>query len=166
MEEVTAQQCSKGKKRVLELLECKKCQDHGLECKLGPGKSTSCKECHEVKAKYKCSRDEKLEWKWKQTRVEEVETGPSSLKKKMSEEKSNGMVELAEVLQAGLRGITDALSKQRRLLQELMELETDKIELMQYDQWALEDKENEEDDEMEEGEEVEVEQELPELAKE
>ena len=47
-----------------------------------------------------------------------------------------------------------------------MELEADKVELMQYNQWALEDKEDEEDDKVEEGEEVEVEQELPELAKE
>ena len=40
------------------------------------------------------------------------------------------------------------------------------MELMQLDQWVLEDKEDEEEDEMEEGEEVEVEQELPELTKE
>ena len=42
-----------------------------------------------------------------------MEAGPSSSKrtKKMSEEESNRMAELAEVLQAGLRGIMDALSK-------------------------------------------------------
>ena len=60
----------------------------------------------------------------------------------------------------------DALSKQGRLLQELVELEADKVILMQYDQWASEDKEDEEEDQVEEGEEVEVEKELPELAKE
>ena len=76
------------------------------------------------------------------------------------------MVELVEVLQAGLRGIMDALSKQGRLLQELAELEADKVKLMQYNQWTLEDKEDEGEDEVEEGEEVEVEQELLELAKE
>ena len=76
------------------------------------------------------------------------------------------MAELVEVLQAGLRGITDALSKQGRLLQELVELEADKVELMQYGQWASEDEEDKDEDEVEEGEEVEVEQELPELAKE
>ena len=43
------------------------------------------------------------------------------------------MVELAEVLRMGLRAITDALSKQERLLQELVQLEADKIELMQLD---------------------------------
>ena len=64
--------------------------------------------------------------------MEEAEAGPSGSKrmKKTSEEESNGMAELAEVLQAGLRGITDALSKQERLLQKLVELEADKIELM------------------------------------
>ena len=41
-----------------------------------------------------------------------------------------------------------------------MELETDKVELVQLDWWVLEDKEDKEEDEMEEGEEVEVEQEL------
>ena len=75
-------------------------------------------------------------------------------------------MELAEVLEAGLKAITDALSKQGRLLQELVELEGDKVELMQLDWWVLEDEEDEEEEEMEEGEEVEVEKELPELAKE
>ena len=73
---------------------------------------------------------------------------------------------MAEVLGVGLKAITDALSKQGRLLQELVELETDKVEVMQLDGWVLEDKEDEEDDETEKGEEVEVEQELLELAKE
>ena len=76
------------------------------------------------------------------------------------------MVELTEVLEAGLKAITEALSKQGRLLQELVELEVDKVELMQLDWWALEDKGDDEEEEMEEGEEVEVEKELPELAKE
>ena len=50
--------------------------------------------------------------------MEEVEAGPSGSKrmKKMSEEGSDRMAELAEVLWAGLRGIMDALSKQGRLL--------------------------------------------------
>ena len=76
------------------------------------------------------------------------------------------MAELAEVLGAGLKAITEALSKQGRLLQELVELEADKVELMQLDRWASEDEEDEEEEETEEGEEVEVEKELPELAKE
>ena len=88
--------------------------------------------------------------------MEEVEAEPSG-SKRTSEEGSDGMAELAEVLWAGLRGITDALSKQGRLLQELVELEADKVELMQYDQWASEDEEDEDEDEVEEGEEVEVE---------
>ena len=44
------------------------------------------------------------------------------------------MAELAEVLGAGLKAIMDVLSKQERLLQELVELEADKVELMQLDQ--------------------------------
>ena len=61
---------------------------------------------------------------------------PSGLKrlKKMSEERRNRMVELVEVLQTGLKAIIDAFSKQRRLFQELVELEADKIELMQCNQ--------------------------------
>ena len=73
---------------------------------------------------------------------------------------------MVEVLRVGLKAIMDALSKQGRLLQELVELEADKIELMQLHQWVLEDEEDDDDDEMEEGEEGEVEQELLELAKE
>ena len=59
--------------------------------------------------------------------------GSSSSKrlKKMLKERSNGM---AEMLGVGLKAIMDALSKQERLLQELVELETDKVELMQLDQ--------------------------------
>ena len=76
--------------------------------------------------------------------------------KKMLEE-SEMMVELAKVLRGGLRTIMDALNKQEKLLQELVELEVDKVELMQLDKWVLEDEENEEEAEMEEGEEVEVE---------
>ena len=60
----------------------------------------------------------------------------------------------------------DTLRKQGRLLQELVELEVDKVEVIQLDWWLSEDKKDKEDDEMEEGEEVEVEKELPELAKE
>ena len=41
---------------------------------------------------------------------------------------------MVEVLWVGLKAITDALSKQGRLLQKLVELEADKVELMQYDQ--------------------------------
>ena len=82
------------------------------------------------------------------------------------EERSNGFAELAEVLGAGLKAIMDTLSKQGRLLQELVELEVDKIEVMQLDWWLLEDKEDKEEEETEEGEEVEVEKELLELAKE
>ena len=100
--------------------------------------------------------------------MEEAEAGSSSSKrmKRTFKERSNGMTELAEVLWTGLRGITDALSKQGRLLQELVELEVDKVKLMQYNQWASEDEEDKDEDEVEEGEEVEVEQELSELVKE
>ena len=100
--------------------------------------------------------------------AEELEAGPSGSKrpKKTSEERSDGLMELVEVLGAGLKAITDALSKQGRLLQELVELEAEKVELIQLDWWASEDEEDEEEEETEEGEEVEVEKELPELAKE
>ena len=86
--------------------------------------------------------------------------------KKSSEERSDRFAELVEVLGVGLKAITDTLSKQGRLLQELVELEADKVELMQLDQWVLEDEKDTEEEEVEEGEEVEVEQELPESAKE
>ena len=154
--------------KVSESPDCQWCQDHGLECKLGPGKSTSCEECREAKVKCEHPGDEKLEQKRKRARVEEVEAGPSGSKrpKKTLEERSNGFAELAEVLGAGLKAISDALSKQGRLLQELVELEAEKVELMQLDRWASEDEEDEEEEETEEGEEVEVETELPELAKE
>ena len=151
-----------------EAPDCNRCAERGLECELGPGKSTSCTECHEAKAKYERPGEEKPERKRKRAQVEEPEAGPSGSKrpKKTSEERSDGFAELAEVLGAGLKAITDALSKQGRLLQELVELEGDKVELMQLDQWASEDEEDEEEEETEEGEEVEVEKELPELAKE
>ena len=121
-----------------------------------------------MKAKCEQPSEEKPERKRKRALAEEPEAGPSGTKrpKKTSEERSNGMMEMAEVLGAGLKAIMDALSKQGRLLQELVELEAEKIELMQLDRWALEDKEDKEEEEMEEGEEVEVEKELPELAKE
>ena len=95
------------------MLDCQQCQDCGLKCKLRPGKSTSCKECGETKAKCERPRDEKPEWKQKRAQVEEVEAGPSGSKrtKRTSEEGSDGMAELVEVLWVGLRGITDALSK-------------------------------------------------------
>ena len=92
-----------------------------------------------------------------------MEPSGSKRLEKTLEERSNGM---AEVLGVGLKAITDALSKQERLPQELVELETDKVELMQLDWWMLEDEEDEEEEEMEEGEEVEVEKKLLELAKE
>ena len=62
-----------------------------------------------------------------------MEAEPSGLKKtkKTSEERGDRMMELVEVLQAGLKGIMDTLSKQGRLLQELVGLEVDKVELMQ-----------------------------------
>ena len=91
---------------------------------------------------------------------------PTRRSSDLSEERSDGFVELTEVLGVGLKAITDALSKQGRLLQELVELEVDKVELMQLDQWVSKDEEDEEEEETEEGEEVEVEKELPELAKE
>ena len=168
MEEVAAQQCGKGKSKAEELLVCNQCVECGLECELRPGKSTLCTEYCEVKAKCERPGEEKSERKHKQALAEEPEAGPSGSKrpKKSSEERSDGMAELAEVLGAGLKTITEALSKQGRLLQELVELETDKVELMQLDWWMLEDEEDKEEDQTEEGEEVEVEKELPELAKE
>ena len=142
--------------------------ERGLKCELRPSKSTSCMECCEAKAKCERPGEEKLERKRKRVQAEEPEAGPSGSKrpKKMSEERSDGFAELAEVLGVGLKAITDALSKQGRLLQELVELEVDKVEVMQLDWWLSEDEEDEEEDETEEGEEVEVEKELPELAKE
>ena len=73
---------------------------------------------------------------------------------------------MAEVLWVGLKAMMDTLNKHGRLLHELVELEADKVELMQSDQWVKKDEEDEDEDEAEEGEEVEVEQELPELTKE
>ena len=162
------QQCRKGKGKASELPECSQCVKHGLKCELRPGKSTSCTKCHEAKTKCKWPSEEMLERKCKWMQAEELEAGLSSSKrlKKMLEERSDRFAELAEVLEAGLKAITDALGKQERLLQELVELEADKVELMQYGQWTLEDEEDEDEDEVEEGEEVEVEQELSELAKE
>ena len=152
----------------MEAPDCNRCAERGLECELGPGKSTSCTECREAKAKCERPSEDKLERKRKRGQAEEPEVGPSSSKrlKKTSEERSDGFVELAEVLGAGLKAITDALSKQGRLLQELVELEADKVELMQLDWWVSEDEEDEEEEETEEGEEVEVEKKLLELARE
>ena len=65
MEEVAAQQRSKGKAKALEPPVCNWCAEHRLECKLGPGKLTSCTECHEVKAKCEWPSKEKLERKHK-----------------------------------------------------------------------------------------------------
>ena len=47
--------------------------------------------------------------------------------KKILEERSDRVV---EVLWVGLKAITDTFSKQERLLQELVELEADKVEIM------------------------------------
>ena len=147
---------------------CNWCAECGLECELGPGKLTLCTECREAKAKCEWPGKEKPERKCKWAQVEESEVGPSGSKrpKKTSEERSDGMTELAEVLGAGLKAIMDALSKQERLLQELVELEADKVKLMQLDRWMSEDEEDKEEEETEEGEEVEMEKELLELAKE
>ena len=111
MEKVAAQQCGKGKGKASELPECSQCVEHGLECELGPSKSTSCSKCHEVKAKCEWPSEEKLERKCKWVQAEESEAGPSGSKrlKKTSEERSNRFVELGEVLEAGLKAITGAL---------------------------------------------------------
>ena len=70
--------------------------------------------------------------------MEELEAGPSGLKKlKKMLEKSDIMAELVEVLRGGRRAIMDTLNKQEKLLQELVELEVDKIELMQLDWWVF-----------------------------
>ena len=89
--------------------------------------------------------------------MEEPEAGPSNWKRLKTE--------LVEMLRAGLKTIMDTLSKQGRLLQELVELEADKVELMQLDWWVSEDEEDKEE-ETEEEEQVEMEKELLELAKE
>ena len=80
---------------------------------LRPGKSTSCTECYKAKAKCKQPGEEKLERKHKQAQAEELEAVSSGLKrpKKTSEEKSDGMVELVEVLGVGLKAIMKTLSK-------------------------------------------------------
>jgi len=49
-EEVRAEQ-STAKEKGKALSECTRCMDHGLECELGPGKSTSCVACQEAKLK-------------------------------------------------------------------------------------------------------------------
>ena len=127
------QQCSKGKAKASEPPVCNRCAERGLECELGPGKLTSCTECCEAKAKCERPGEEKPERKRKRGQVEESEAGPSGSKrlKKTSEERSDGMTELAEVLGAGLKAITDTLSRQGRLFQKLVELEMDKVELIQ-----------------------------------
>ena len=78
---------------------CNQCVECGLECELGPSKSTSCMECHKVKVKCEQPSKEKPERKRKRALAEEPQAGPSSLKrlKKLLEERSNGMVELVEL---------------------------------------------------------------------
>ena len=77
-----------------------------------------CTKCRKAKAKCEWPGEEKLKRNHKWAQAEELEAGPSGSKKpkKTSEERSDGMTELAEVLGAGLKAITDALSKQGRLL--------------------------------------------------
>ena len=129
------QQCGKGKGKASELLMCNRCAECRLECELGPGKSTSYTECHEAKAKCERPGEEKPERKRKQAQAEESEAGPCGSKrlKKTLEERSDRFAELAELLGVGLKAIMDALSKQERLLQELVELKAEKVELMQLD---------------------------------
>ena len=118
MEEVAAQQLGKGKGKALELPVCNQCTEHGLECELEPGKLTLCIECCEAKAKCEQPSKEKPERNHKQAQVEEPEVEPSGSKrlKKTSEERSDKVAELVEVLGAVLKAIMDALSKQGRLL--------------------------------------------------
>ena len=77
-----------------------------------------CTKCCEAKAKCERPGEEKLKRKRKRAQAEELEGGPSGWKrpKKTLEERSNGMAELAEALEAGLKAIMGALSKQGRLL--------------------------------------------------
>ena len=86
---------------------------HGLEYELGPGKSTSCTECCEAKAKCEWPSEEKPErkCKWAQAEEPEVELSGSKRPKKTLEERSDGFAELVEVLGAGLKAIMDILSK-------------------------------------------------------
>ena len=65
MEEVITQQCSKGKAKALELPVYNQCAEHGLECELRPGKSTSCTECYKAKVKCEWPGKEKSERKCK-----------------------------------------------------------------------------------------------------
>ena len=68
---------------------------------------TSCTECREAKAKCEWPGEEKPERKRKRVQVEESEAGPSGSKrpKKSSEERSDGMAELAEVLRSEERRV-------------------------------------------------------------
>ena len=65
MEEVAAQQHSKGKAKASELPVYNRCAECGLECELRPSKLTSCTECRKVKAKCKRPSKKKLERKCK-----------------------------------------------------------------------------------------------------
>ena len=75
------QQHGKGKGKVEEPPVCNWCVEHGLECELGPGKSTLCTECREAKAKCEQPSEERPERKHKQVQVEEPEVGPSGSKR-------------------------------------------------------------------------------------
>ena len=103
----------KGKGKALEPLVCNRCMECGLECELGPGKLTLYTECCKAKAKCEWPSEEKPERKCKQVQAEESKTGPGDSKrlKKTSEERSNGVVELVEVLEVGLKAIMNAFSK-------------------------------------------------------
>ena len=107
------QQHSKGKVKASEPLVCNQCVEHGLECKLRPGKSTLCTKCHEVKVKCKQPDEEKPERMHKWTQAEKPEAGPSGSKRlgKTSEKRSDRVTELVEVLGAGLKAIIDAFNK-------------------------------------------------------
>ena len=65
MEEVAVQQCGECKAKASEPPVCNWCTECGLECELGPGKSTLCTECKEAKAKCKWCSEEKLERKYR-----------------------------------------------------------------------------------------------------
>jgi len=141
-EEVRAEQSTaKGKGRALP--ECTRCTDRGLECELGPGKSTSCVACRE--GKLKCERpgmeakgkserrrkrveEESPRGKKKKARTtEESEAGPSGKKTKELGAVTIGgepafPPQVATELRELLRGLYRRLDDQNKYLARLVEL--------------------------------------------
>lgn len=116
-----------------ELLKCMRCTDRGLECELGPGKSTSCVGCIEAKSKCERPGEEKTERRRKR-RVKELEEPLQGKKKKARAEAkgseqgegSSGSAE-AEFQIPGelhdlMQGLLRRLDTQNELLEQLVDL--------------------------------------------